>query len=100
MAVCRMAVRIGIPIESLTSLKALVEPAVATRILDAYWQKDGEEPRVFTIDLASRFLALARETGLDEAALTQLDDMRAALEEYRRSGTHPQEPEAGAPSAD
>ena len=66
---CRTAVRIGIPIESLTNLKAFVDPAVATRILDAYWQKDGEEPRVFTIDLASGFLALTRETGLDEAAL-------------------------------
>ena len=89
MAVCRMAVRIGIPIESLTSLKALVEPAVATRLLDAYWRKDGEEPKVFTIDLASRFLALAREAGFDEAALAELDDMRAALEEFRRAGLTP-----------
>jgi integrase len=88
-AVCRMAVRIGIPIESLTSLKVLAEPALANRILEAYWQKDGEEPKVFTIDLSSRFLAMARESGLDEAALTQLDDMRATLEEYRRPGLTP-----------
>jgi integrase len=88
-AVCRTAVRVGIPIESLTSLKALADPVVATRILDAYWQKDGEEPQVFTIDLASRFLALGRASGLGEAELAQLDDMRATLEEYRRSGLTP-----------
>jgi integrase len=89
MAACRMAIRIGIPIESLTSLRALVEPATATRILDAYWQKDGQEPKVFTIDLASRFLALAREAGVGDAALAELDDMRAALEEFRRPGLTP-----------
>ena len=54
-AVCRMAVRIGIPIEALTSLSALVQPAVARGIIEAYWQKDGHEPKVFTIDLASDF---------------------------------------------
>ena len=89
MAVCRMAVRIGIPIESLTSIRQLVEPATATRLLDAYWRKDGEEPKVFTIDLAARFLTLARAAGFDEAALAELDDMRAALEEFRRAELTP-----------
>jgi integrase len=48
---------------------------------------NGKEPKVFTIDLGWKLLRIAREIGgLDEAAIKRLDEIRARLEEYRRSG--------------
>ena len=86
-AAVRMAVREGIPLDSLTSLKALVYPDVAETIIDAYWRKDGEVPKTYTINLASRFVALAHESGgMDEDALRRLEDTRFALEEHRDDG--------------
>ena len=53
----------------------------------AYWEKNGDEPKVWTIDLSWKLLRIARATGcLDQAALNRLDEIRAALEHYRRSG--------------
>jgi integrase len=82
-----MAVRVGVPIANLTSIADLLHPDVATLVIDAYWNADGSEPRIYTIDLGRKLLSIARETGcLDEAALERLDDMRASLEIYRRGG--------------
>jgi integrase len=85
-AVARMAVRIGTPIESLTSLAALLDPGVVRPVLDAYWQKNGKEPKVYTIDLGWKLLSLAKQISLDEAAIECLDDIRASLEEHRHGG--------------
>ena len=86
----RMAVRLGVPIESLTSLSALLHPDVVEQVIDAYWQQNGDEPNTGTIDLGKKVLRMARETGcLDKAALDRLDDMRAALEHHRREGLTP-----------
>jgi site-specific recombinase XerD len=85
-AVARMAVRQGIPIESLTSLAALLDPDVVERVINAYWERNGKEPKVFTIDLGWKLLSLARQVGLDEAALERLDEIRASLEEHRHGG--------------
>ena len=75
------------PIESLTSLAALLQPGVVETVIEAYWQKNGDEPKVFTIDLGWKLLTIARETGcLDQAAIEQLDEIRVSLEDYRRSG--------------
>ena len=82
----RMAVRIGTPIESLTSLAALLDPDVVGPVLDAYWKKNGKEPKVYTIDLGWKLLSIAKQIGLDEAAIERLDDIRAALEEHRHGG--------------
>ena len=101
MAVARMAVRLGVPIESLTSLAALLHPDVVEPVIEAYWQKNGDEPKVFTIDLGWKLLRIARETGgLDQAAIERLDEIRATLEDYRRSGLTPEESAACAPSSD
>jgi Phage integrase family len=68
-------------------LAALLSPDVAEKILDAYWAKNGETPKAFTIDLACRFVAIARETKcIGEAAFERLDQMRRALEDERRGG--------------
>jgi hypothetical protein len=56
-----MAVKLGVPIEKLESLSALLAPAVAEGILDAYWKKNGDNPKLYTVDLAARFLSIARE---------------------------------------
>jgi integrase len=86
-AVVRMAVRLGMLLESLTSLAVLLQPDVIEQIINAYWEKNGKEPKVYTVDLGWKLLRIAHETGcLDQAALERLDEIRAALEEYRRSG--------------
>ena len=61
-AAARMAVKIGVPIEKLNSLRSMLKPKVAEKILDAYWKNNGDQPRVYTINLARRFVAIAKET--------------------------------------
>ena len=79
-AAVRMAVKTGVPIGDLNSLSVLLSPDVVEKILDAYWAKNGETPKAFTIDLAWRFLAIARETKcVDDAACQRLDQMRRHL---------------------
>jgi hypothetical protein len=83
-AAVRMAVKSGVPVDVLKSLGALLAPEVAEKILDAYWRRNGEEPATYTIDLAKRFFAIAKETKcLDDAACDRLDEMRASLEAHR-----------------
>jgi integrase len=89
-ALARMAVRIGVQIENLTSLAALLHPDVTERVIDAYWQKNGDEPKAATIDLGKIVWRMARETGcLDQEAIDRLDEMRVALEQHRREGLTP-----------
>ena len=86
-AIARMAVRQGVNIASLTSLGALLDPDVVERVVEAYWEADGAEPHVYTIDLGWKLLAIARETGcLDQEAIERLDGLRGALEDHRQHG--------------
>jgi hypothetical protein len=86
-ATARKAVAEGIGIKSLTSLGALLDPAVVNKVIDAYWKADGARPNVYTIDLGCKLSSIARETGcLKPDALEQLDDIRAALEDHRQGG--------------
>jgi site-specific recombinase XerD len=86
-AVARMAVRLGVRIQSLASLAALLHPDVVEQVIEAYWQKNGKEPKAFTIDLGWKLLRIARERGcLDQGAIERLDEIRVTLEDYRRSG--------------
>lgn len=83
----RTAVRHGVSIDSLTSLGALLAPEVARKILDAFWEKNGEIPKTFTIDLGMRFLSIARETGcVDGPGCEELAEMWTALGAHRRTG--------------
>ena len=71
-------------------MAALLHPDVVERVIDAYWQKNGVEPKTGTIDLGKTLLRMARETRcLDQAALERLDEMRSALELHRRDGLTP-----------
>lgn len=86
-AFARMAVREGKDIATLASLSALLEPTVAEGVLDAYWRNDGDRPRIYTIELSSRIVGIARETGcVDEAGLDCLKNIRATLEGHRERG--------------
>jgi hypothetical protein len=83
----RMAVKAGVPVENLNSLAALLTPEVAEHVLEAYCTKNGEKPKLYTIDLAGRFLSIARETKcLNEADCERLNEMREVLDEERPEG--------------
>jgi hypothetical protein len=89
-AMARMAVRQGVKTEDLSSLAKLLHPDVVERVIEAYWAANGEEPSVYTIDLAWKLLMMARATGcLDQGDLERLDEIRADLEHYRRLGLTP-----------
>jgi hypothetical protein len=86
-AAARMAVKTGVAVERLNSLSALLAPDVVGKILDAYWGRNGETPKLFTINLAFRFLAIAKETKcLDDTACERLDEMWQDLEQHRQGG--------------
>jgi hypothetical protein len=85
-----MAVQQGAPIQSFNSLAALLQPDLAEKVLNAYWEQNGEEPSTSTIDMGWKIVSVARETKcLSEPELARLDDFRAALEEHRRKGLTP-----------
>lgn len=89
-AAVRMAVKVGVPLASLTSLAALIHPDVARKVLDGYWPKEEEAPSTYTINLSCRFVALAHWVGgLDDVALRDLGDLRFALEQLREDGMTP-----------
>lgn len=86
-ASARTAVQAGVPIETLNSLSALLAPDVAEKVLAAYCQRNGEEPKQFTINLAGRFLSIARETKcLTQGELECLEELWQALYQHRQGG--------------
>jgi hypothetical protein len=86
----RMAVKVGVPIKTLDSLALLLAPPVAERVLNGYSEKNGGHPKLYTIQLAGRFLGIAKETKcLSDADCELLDEMRAMLEEDRPEGFTP-----------
>jgi integrase len=86
----KKVVRLGIPIESLTSFSVLLDPEIADRVLDAEWERNGSEPKTSTIDLSKKLVAVARSADcLTAEQLGELDDKRAALEQYRKEGLTP-----------
>ena len=86
-AAVRAAVEASIPLEDLSSLRELLRPDRVEIIIEHYWRKNGDRPKLYTIDLASRFLALARsESDFNEDEIARLDEIRICLEEHRSSG--------------
>jgi hypothetical protein len=72
-AFARKAVATGTPIDTLSSLSALLDPDLVERVLDAYWTENGASPNIYTIELAGKLLSVARQTGaLDDLALERL----------------------------
>ena len=90
MSFAKKAVRLGVPIDSLTSLAALIEPALVDKVVDSEWQKAGDHPKTTTIDLGKKLVAVARSVGcLDQVKLEQLEEIRATLEKERQGGMTP-----------
>ena len=90
MSFAKKAVRLGVPIDSLTSLAALIEPALVDKVVDSEWQKAGDHPKTTTIDLGKKLVAVARSVGcLDQVQLEQLEEIRATLEKERQGGMTP-----------
>ena len=85
-AAVRAAVAAGIPLEELKSLPDLLRPDYVDIIIEFYWEKNGEKPSLYTIDLAAKLLALARSRAISEVEIERLDEIRIALEQYRSTG--------------
>jgi len=85
-AAVRAAVAAGIPLEELRSLRDLLRPDRVEILMNYYWEQNGEKPTLYTIDLASKLLALARSEDLAEVEIERLDEIRIALEQYRSTG--------------
>ena len=88
-SLAKKAVRIGTPIESITSLCVLIDPGLVEKVIDDEWEKAGDEPKGTTIDLGKKVVAVARSIGLDEAILEELAEIRAKLEKHRVEGMTP-----------
>jgi integrase len=85
-ATVRAAAAAGIPLEELKSLPNLLRPDYVDIIIEFYWEKNGEKPSLYTIDLASKLLALARSEAIADEEIERLDEIRISLEEYRATG--------------
>lgn len=86
-AAARMAAKVGVPIGTLTSLRAMIHPDVAEKILRGYWPDDQDSPTTYTINLSCQFIGIAHGIGgFDQLALRRLGDLQFALEEYRDDG--------------
>ena len=86
-AAVRKLVHLGQPVERFRSLRDLLGPEIVRKLLDAYWEENGERPKNYVIDLAWKLCSIARHTdSLSMEELGQLDDMREALDEYRKPG--------------
>jgi integrase len=85
-AAVRGSVAAGIPLKELGSLRDLLRPDRVEIIIDYYWEKNGEKPTLYTIDLASKLLTLARSEDLAEVDIERLDEIRIAIEQYRSTG--------------
>jgi hypothetical protein len=86
-AAARMALKMGVPIERLTSLAAMIHPDIAEKIIDGYWGEDENVPTTYAVYLGNRFAALAHVLGgFDEEVLRRLEDMRFALGGPRQDG--------------
>ena len=87
-AFVRKAVAMGVPLSSLKSFRQLFKPGLVERVFDAYWRDSGENPPVYLIELSSLIVSITRQTrSIDEPAIDRLDDMRAVLEGFGRSGS-------------
>jgi integrase len=82
-AFARTAVMAGAPIQNLTSLAALLHPQVVTPALEVYLERNGEQPKGYTIDLSWKLLSIAKTIAAPLETITHLDDSWARLEQDR-----------------
>jgi integrase len=86
-AFARMAVRRGVAVETLDSVSALLDPGLVEKVLEAYWERGGDVPKTYTIDLARDLFAIAGATGaVDSIGLERLAGFARRLREHKRGG--------------
>lgn len=83
MAFVRKASAAGVSLSQLASLEAALAPDIVAKAFEQFIEEAGGETPVFVIDLSWKLHALAREIGAPAEAVSQLDDIRARLEEDR-----------------
>ena len=70
-------------------MSKLLAPDLVEKVIETYWDEE-EEPPVYVIDLSWKLMRMAYfNAALSEADVARLDDLRATLEEQRRSGLSP-----------
>jgi integrase len=77
------AVAAGVAIENLSSLQALLAPAVVHPAFERYLGKGGSRASLYVIDLAWKLLSIARIIAAPPETIAALDDIRATLEQDR-----------------
>jgi integrase len=86
-AALRMASRIGVGMDELTSLSAFLDPAVSRRVLEAYWPEGAKQPSIFAVDLCGLFVGMAHSANcLPPDKLEELEDMLADLKHQSPRG--------------
>ena len=84
------ALEAGYTIEGIGSLSALVEPECVRKILEVYLARADGEPKVFTIELAGKFVSIARHwCRFPDKKLTELQTFATRLGKFRKSGLTP-----------
>jgi integrase len=84
-AFARKAVAIGIPIDSLGSLAALLDPMLVENVFNAY-RAGKETPSRYLIELAGKMYSIAHTIGMEDEKIARLDDLRYEFEQYRTDG--------------
>ena len=96
-AAVRAAVAAGIPLDELTSLRELLRADRVEILIEHYWQKNGERPSLYTIDLASKLLALARSEALSDGRHREARRDQAGRRAVSLNRSHREEPKADPP---
>ena len=82
-----MAIREGVPLDGLTTLRDLIVPDTVKRILEGYLRSSNQEPSTFVIDLAERLRAIAKGwVHLPEKDVQVLDGYCRKLGKHRKTG--------------
>jgi integrase len=83
-AFARKVVKIGIDIDTLVSLPALLAPDVVRPVMEAY-AGEGQDGRAsrYVIDLAWKLLSIAKQVGVSDEAIEALKEIQEVLETQR-----------------
>jgi hypothetical protein len=82
-AFARKSVKIGIGIETLVSLPALLAPTIVQPVMEAYASGEGTQPGRYVIDLAGKLLSIAKMIGAPEETIATLQEIQEVLEAQR-----------------
>jgi hypothetical protein len=86
-ALARKMIFCGAKLDELQSMSALLRPDRVEQALEAYWMEGDERSKIYTIELATLLVGIAKGTRcLPMNDIERLEEMRADLEHHRTSG--------------